>query len=471
MAVYHFTSKTISRGAGQSAVHTAAYNSRDQLFDEKENRHTRDYGHGGRQTEFSAIFAPPDAPAWVHDRGELWNRAEAAEKRKDAQTARNLEFALPHELTPEQRERLVKDFARETFARKGMVADVSIHAPDKDTDPRNFHVHCLLTMRRLEGEGFAPTKAREWNDKALYGQWREKWAHMGAKALERAGFHVEAERFKHGHETLAKQRAAALERGDLEHATHCDREPTQHKGPIATAQERRGEETARQKAEREAGQEAQDLAAEIKADEKELAEARQKAAEGREPSKAGQEAQGPENAPTAKNPALAGELEQSAGKDRRGDLDGAQMWTDTKAAAKRERETAAHEAWASSDKTAPEGNEKEARGLSVADGAAGIVTGLSNFVLGFLDSLAGNKPAPAPKPSPMQQRRQALKALGHIKDSIEKGESLNAEDVRHLTPTHLQNIHQQGDSYLRGLVEQLDRDQERERDIGRYRER
>ena len=48
------------------------------------------------------IVAPDHAPDWVSHRHELWNRAELAEKRVDAQPARMFVLALPHELTDEQ---------------------------------------------------------------------------------------------------------------------------------------------------------------------------------------------------------------------------------------------------------------------------------------------------------------------------------------------------------------------------------
>ena len=94
-------------------------------------------------------MAPKDAPEWAHDRNRLWNQAERAEKRKDAQLAREIEVSLPHELTAQQREWLVKDFAREAFVRQGYAVDIAIHAPDKDSDDRNHHAHLMVTMRTL----------------------------------------------------------------------------------------------------------------------------------------------------------------------------------------------------------------------------------------------------------------------------------------------------------------------------------
>lgn len=244
MAHYHFTHKVISFGKGQSALHSAAYNAREQLFHEAENRLTSDYSRHSKVL-FSGIFAPENAPDWARDRAELWNRAEAAERHKNGQPARNLEFSIPHELTQQQRERLVKDFVREAFVRRGMVADVSMHAPDKEGDSRNVHVHCLLTMRHIENGEFTKhkTKAREWNNCAE--EWREKWAHMGANALERAGYTKEAARFRYGHLSKAEQLHFAELAKDPEWLDWCGKEAQTHKGPKATAQERRGQQSER----------------------------------------------------------------------------------------------------------------------------------------------------------------------------------------------------------------------------------
>lgn len=247
---YHFTAKAVSFGKGQSAVHTAAYNARTQLQQEREGRQTAEYlSHGA--TLFSGIFAPKGAPDWVQDREQLWNRAEAAERQKNGQPARNIEFAFPHQLDQQQREWLLKDFVREQFVRKGMIADANIHAPHPGGDERNYHAHVLVTMRELDGENFAKTKNRDWNKREQLEQWRERWAEMGARALERTGHHIEAERWKHGHKTLEAQREAALQRGDKEYAEAVNREATQHRGPHVDAMERKGIETERGEARRE----------------------------------------------------------------------------------------------------------------------------------------------------------------------------------------------------------------------------
>ena len=186
MAIFHLTAKVISRGKGQSAVAAAAYRSGERLRDEQANEQ-KFYQARSERIEFTAIMAPKDAPDWAQDRNQLWNHAERAEKRKDAQLAREIEIALPHELTPQQREWLVKDFAREAFVRKGYAVDIAIHAPDKNSDDRNHHAHIMVTMRTLDGDGFAAKKDPSMNRREQLGEWRGQWAHLANRHLERHG--------------------------------------------------------------------------------------------------------------------------------------------------------------------------------------------------------------------------------------------------------------------------------------------
>ena len=156
MAIFHLTAKVISRGKGQSAIAAAAYRSGERLRDEQANEQ-KFYQARAERIEFTAIMAPKDAPDWAQDRNQLWNHAERAEKRKDAQLSREIEISLPHELTPQQREWLVKDFAREAFVRKGYAVDIAIHAPDQNErrpePPRAHHGDDADAGRgRLRGE-------------------------------------------------------------------------------------------------------------------------------------------------------------------------------------------------------------------------------------------------------------------------------------------------------------------------------
>ena len=119
MAIYHFSAKVIGRSSGRSAVAAAAYRSASALLDEREAR-THDFSHKA-DVVHSEILLPDGAPERWADRGVLWNAVEAAEKRKDAQLAREVEFALPRELSREEGVALARDFvaAHVRLARDG----------------------------------------------------------------------------------------------------------------------------------------------------------------------------------------------------------------------------------------------------------------------------------------------------------------------------------------------------------------
>ncbi|MBV9825724.1 MAG: MobA/MobL family protein, partial [Alphaproteobacteria bacterium] len=169
---------------GRTVTAAAAYRAGQAILDQRTGL-MFDYSrrHGVLDVE---ILAAIDAPPWIFNRIELWNRVEAVEKRKDAQLARDIELALPHELSPAERRDLVHGFVRAAFVDAGMVADVALHAPDDAGDGRNHHAHVLLTMRGIEGESFGP-KVRAWNDTALLEQWRALWADHVNQALVLAG--------------------------------------------------------------------------------------------------------------------------------------------------------------------------------------------------------------------------------------------------------------------------------------------
>jgi len=166
------------------------------------------------------MLLPEGAPAWASDPAQLWNRVEAGEKRKDAQTAREINIALPVELDAEQRKALVVEYCRDQFTSQGMVADVSFH----DADQNNPHVHIMLTMRRFDGDGFGP-KAREWNEKQTLEQWRGQWAEHTNRALEQAGQEARID-----HRTLEAQAVNAVIEGDDARAIRLSREAQRHHG-------------------------------------------------------------------------------------------------------------------------------------------------------------------------------------------------------------------------------------------------
>jgi len=97
MAIYHFSAKVISRTSGSSAVAAAAYRSASRLRDDRLDR-SHDFSNKAGVVH-SEVLLPDGAPEEWRNREQLWNDVEAAELRKDAQLAREVEFAIPREMS------------------------------------------------------------------------------------------------------------------------------------------------------------------------------------------------------------------------------------------------------------------------------------------------------------------------------------------------------------------------------------
>jgi hypothetical protein len=233
MASYHLEAKIIGRSDGRSVVAAAAYRAGAKI----ERAETGDFHNYTRKggVVSADLLTPDNAPQWAQDRSQLWNAVEAVETRKNSQLAREIELALPNELSAENARQLALTWARDELVSRGMVADVCIHDPEPvPGGSRNRHAHILCTTRRFDGEGWSKGKARDWNDKALLEHWRESWADAQNDALEAAGY---ADRVDH--RSLEDQRQTALEAGDMARADALDRPPEPVLGVAASAQEKR----------------------------------------------------------------------------------------------------------------------------------------------------------------------------------------------------------------------------------------
>lgn len=156
-AIFNVTASVFQRSAGRSAVAAAAYRSASKLTDE---RIGEEFDYTKKSVVDSFILAPDDAPAWVYDRAELWNRAEAAESRKNGVVAREVLISIPRDI-PEL-DRIA--FAREAVApyvEAGAIVDVAYHRPPAIDGGEQPHFHVMLSTRRLDASqphGFATVK-------------------------------------------------------------------------------------------------------------------------------------------------------------------------------------------------------------------------------------------------------------------------------------------------------------------------
>ena len=173
MAIYHFSAKVISRSSGSSAVASAAYRSAQRLHDDRLDR-SHDFTNKAGVVH-SEVMLPDNAPERLGDRSTLWNEVEATELRKDAQLAREIEFAIPRELDQQQGIELARDFVQAEFVERGMIADLNVHWDIGADGLARPHAHVMLTMREVSEDGFG-AKVRDWNRTELISAWRERWA-------------------------------------------------------------------------------------------------------------------------------------------------------------------------------------------------------------------------------------------------------------------------------------------------------
>ncbi|WP_037517583.1 Ti-type conjugative transfer relaxase TraA [Sphingomonas sp. LH128] len=223
MAIFHFSVQVIGRGQGRSAVAAAAYRAAERLHDDRLDRDHDFTNKAG--VIHSEILLPEGAPERFSDRQTLWNEVEATEKRKDAQLAREIEFAIPREMNQQQGIALAQDFVRAEFVERGMIADLNVHWDISADGLAKPHAHVMLTMREVGEDGFG-AKQREWNRTELVEQWRERWAdHVNSRLAE---LDIDA---RIDHRSLEAQ--------------GIDLEPQDKIGPAASRMDERGLESER----------------------------------------------------------------------------------------------------------------------------------------------------------------------------------------------------------------------------------
>lgn len=254
MSIYHLEAQIIGRSEGRNAVACAAYRAGEKLYCEE----TNEYKNFDRKQHitYKAIMLPPNAPREYADRQTLWNAVQKIEKNKNAQLCRELNIALPIELTQEEQIKVMQEFL-EPLVDRGMIADMAIHEIKG-----NPHAHVMLTMRAMDEQGkWLPKKVKkyvldengnkipeldkkgiqkkekngkkiwkyetvsttDWDNKDLINDMRESWAKVCNKYLT-PDKHIDHRSYK--------------DRG-------LDIQPTVHLGVAAAALERRGIRTER----------------------------------------------------------------------------------------------------------------------------------------------------------------------------------------------------------------------------------
>ena len=227
MAIYHLTAKTVSRGESASAAVRSDYIERSGRYasDHAELLHK---GHG-------------NMPAWAEAAPRNYWEAADAHERANGRLFKQLEFALPKELSTAQQTALAYSFCRDMARTKDGPLPYSF-AIHKGHDKENPHCHLMVSERVNDGvardaslwfkraaqdpaKGGAK-KTLELRPREWLLQCRELWAERANHMLRLAGHKIRID-----HRTLKAQ--------------GIDREPTTHLGPNVAAMERKGIRTLR----------------------------------------------------------------------------------------------------------------------------------------------------------------------------------------------------------------------------------
>ncbi len=190
MAIAFARMRIISRSGGGNVMRSAAYNAREALASERTGE--RFYFSHRDKPAHHELLLPDGAEALFATTEALWQAVQAAEKRVDAQEAKELVLALPDdaEISLEAKIELARSFVQQHFVDQGVAAQLDVHAPHDGEG--NWHAHVLITTRYVTAEGLGK-KARELNGSFAYGKtngedaWGEQWREHQNAAFERMG--------------------------------------------------------------------------------------------------------------------------------------------------------------------------------------------------------------------------------------------------------------------------------------------
>ena len=226
MAIYHLHVNTGTRQGGQSAGAKSDYINRAGQYDRDD----------------LVYAASGNMPVWAAEPGAYWQAADVYE-RVNGRLFKEIEAALPRELTPEQQRELVKAFVHAIVDSERLPYSIAIHSGEDESGEWNPHFHLIISERmndnipRTAGQWFKrynpedPVKGGARKTDSLKPQtWLERtrklWADLVNAALERAGHDARID-----HRTLEAQ--------------GIERVPQIHLGPNVVAMERRGIRTDR----------------------------------------------------------------------------------------------------------------------------------------------------------------------------------------------------------------------------------
>lgn len=241
MATYHLTmtnsAKAKMKYPGATAQSRADYIAREGKFSRGEKAEELVYKEHGNM------------PEWARENPRsFWEASEEFEGAKGGTSYREIEIALPNELTVEEQIELTQSFVQKHLG-NDYVYSFGIHTKNATLAPNqeNPHAHIIFCDRKLDGIerdrdhffkrantkhpelGGARKDRERWTglERNQYLEaMRASWAEMQNRALEKCGHENRVD-----HRSLEDQRQEALENGDIQKADALDRPPESHLGP------------------------------------------------------------------------------------------------------------------------------------------------------------------------------------------------------------------------------------------------
>jgi hypothetical protein len=170
MAAYHLHVSSGSKSSGKGAGGKARYLLRSGPYATARERAQEGNTVGAAKIDKSAelVFAESgNMPSWAADEPlRFWDASDTYE-RANGSTYREVEIALPRELSIDQQIALAQAFAKEVATVEGGVTPWTLAVHQQDADhPEHRHVHILLSDRIMDGKDRTPeTFFKRWNAK------------------------------------------------------------------------------------------------------------------------------------------------------------------------------------------------------------------------------------------------------------------------------------------------------------------
>lgn len=209
MAIYHLTVKNISR-TRRSTIASLGYRAGVNLTDPQTGE---SFDYSSKEVDGVELYIQDNAPQWLQDLQKLIKDkrtegvqklsdiAEAAEKRIDARVYKEVEFAIPKELSLEERKKLGDRFMQKNLADQGIVTLGNFHDLESDKP----HCHAMLITRKADETGLEDLKNPELYKKSFLKNLRLAWEVEANAFLQEHGYEARIDHRSH------KARGIALE--------------------------------------------------------------------------------------------------------------------------------------------------------------------------------------------------------------------------------------------------------------------